>query len=461
MKDDVPPSVSASRLVQDGRSRYQRVVAAEGIEPRHPFAGVVAVAESLPGDDGSASLAVSTVRDIFGEGVAYGIGEALADAVEEASERIRDAGLQGCSIAAAAYIGENVWVAHRGNCRIYRIRRGETEQVGREHTLAVQMGLDADSPGFCERSRDLTAHLGERRASPDCHELRLRPGEGVLLLTSGVWLELDSTDLESGFCGEASLARLSGKAKLRFRRQGGALASICYSRAIRWSLSRRKVLGALPYIIPALVLAGLAYLGAQFVSCEGERRESPAADTTAVVMPLEPPQPDTARRLQGLEMPLEVLVLADDSLPVSADSFAQTLAGAPDTGRGRAVPGVYVLAADSLVDSLAWRLALAADVDSLHRLKRLVAIRDEEVSAFAGWLEALDPEEASRTGILVESAESVSGGATWTRSFALFANGDRQKEDEPSAYRGPGAVEIPAIPDSSLYRIVVIPGSLD
>jgi hypothetical protein len=460
LKDDVPPSVFSSRLVQEGRSRYQRAAAAEGIEPRHPFAGVVAVAESLPGDERSASLAVSTVRDIFGEGVAYGIGEALADAVEEASERIRDAGLQGCSIAAAAYLDDRVWVAHRGNCRIFRVLRGEAEQVGREHTLAVQMGLEPGTPGFRERSRDLTAHLGERRAAPDTHELVLRPGESVLLLTAGAWLELDSADLATGACGEAALSRLSSRAKLRFRRQGGALASVCYRRAIRWHMGRRRIMGALPFLVPAVVLAGLVYLATQLVTCNGSRPEPAPADTTEVVMPLEPPPPGTAGPADGAILPVEVLVLADDSLALSPDSFTQILAGAPAPDRERAAPGVYLIAGDSLADSLAAVLTGTA-ADSVFELGRLVAVRSEEVAAFADWLEALDPEEAAETGVLVEAETSVSGGAAWTGRFALFANGDPQRRDEPSSYRGSEAPGIPAIPDSSLYRIVVVPGSLD
>ncbi|MFO7950723.1 MAG: hypothetical protein R6U36_10180 [Candidatus Fermentibacteraceae bacterium] len=462
MRADLPPSISASCLVQRGRSRHQRSTAAESVEPGHPFAGMVAVAEGLPGDDRSASLAVSTVRDIFGEGVAYGVGEALADAVEEASERIRDAGLQGCSIAAAAYLGDRIWLAHRGNCRIYRVSRDSAEQVGREHTLAVQMGLGFDSPGFLERSRDLTAHLGERRAAPDTAELRMSPGEAVLLLTAEAWLRLEPGDIASGACGRECLMHLSGKARLRFRRQGGALASVCFLAARRWRLSRRRILGVLPFLLTAAVLAGLVYLTVRLVSCEGSATQEPGPDTTEVVMPLEPTAPaDTRPPPPGPELPVSVLVLGEDSLDLAADSFRQTLAGAPDPRWERFEGAVYGLVSDTLMDSLAAGPASAAGIDSFVAVRRIVAVRSDQAAAFSRWLEELEPEAAGSTAVIVETETSVAGGAPWTERYPLFVNGSRELQGEPSGCVGDLPPGIPAIPDSSLYRLVVVPGSLD
>jgi hypothetical protein len=463
LRSDTPPSITASSLVQNGRSRYQRSVAAGRVEPGHPFAGLVAVAEGLPGDDRSASLAVTTVRDIFGEGVAYGVGEALADAVEEASERIRDAGLRGCSIAAAAFLGDRVWLAHRGNCRIYRTSDGEVSQVGREHSLAVQMGLRPEAPGFRERSRDLTAHMGERRAAPETAELSMSPGEGVLLLTAGAWLELATNEIPSEGCGREGLARLASRAKLRFRRQGGALASVCFRPARRWRLGRRRVLGALPYLLMAAVIGGLIYLTARLVSCGEEPAGPTGRDTTGVVMPLRPSvPPDTVLPPpRDSRLPVGVLVLADDSLDLDADSFTQRVVGYPDPEWERFGRAVYSLAADSALDSLALRLASVAGTDSMVEVRGILAVRSEGVAACSQWLEGLSPEAAGSTAVVVETETSVAGGAPWTRRYPIFVNGDRGLEGEPSGFAGdlpPGA---PAIPDSSLYRLIVVPGSLD
>ncbi len=463
MRADSPPSVTASCLVQSGRSRYQRAVAADRVAPGHPFAGLVAVAEGLPGDDRSAALAVSTLRDIFGEGVAYGVGEALADAVSESSERIRDAGLQGCSMAAAAFLGDRVWLAHRGNCRMYRISEGSAEQVCSEHTLAVQMGLDTDSPGFRERSLDLTAHLGERRAEPETAEIGMSPDEGVLLLTAGAWLQLGEEDLATGACGEEGLIRLSGRAKLRFRRQGGALASVCFRPARRWRLGRRRILGALPFLLTAAVLAGLVYMVVRLVSCGNGNAHGSRPDTTQVVMPLPPPAPaDTQPPApEGPELPVRVLVLAEDTLDLDPDSFSQTLTGAPDPRWERFGSAVYRLASDSSMDSIAARLASAAGIDSFVKLRGIVVVRDDEVAAFSRWLEELEPQSAGSTAVVVEAGTSVAGGASWTERYPLFVNGDRDREGEPSCFIGRLPAGIPAFPDSAAYRLIAVPGPLD
>ena len=464
MRADLPPSVVASWLVQNGRSRYQRAIAADGIEARYPFAGLVAVAESIPGDERSAETAVTTVRDIFGEGIAYGVGEALADAVEEASERLRDLDLQGCSLAAAAYLGDRVWIAHRGSCRIYRIGKGPAIQLNRENTLAVQMGLGTDSPGFQERSRDLTAYLGQRRAVPETDELVMQPGEGVLLTTAGTWLQLSREDLDGFVCGEQGLTGLSGRARLRFRRQGGALASICFQEGRRWRVSRRRLLGALPAILTTLILAGIVYLAVRLVSCEETEVPPDGADSTGVVLPLERPQPeDTAAIAEPPSIePLGTLVLADDSLELDYLRFRQTpTGGVPDPEWERFTPAVYTLAGDSLTDSTKASLAEASGSDSILVVRRIVVVRDDQLGAFSRWLEELDPEVAESTAVVVEAGASVAGGASWTRRFPLFVNGDRENAGLPSVYIGDSADDIPAIPDSSAYRIVVVPGSLD
>jgi len=97
-------------------------MAADGFRGDYPYAGVTVVAENrIPEDNSSALIAVETVRDVFAEGVAFGVEDALRDSLLEAAGIICDKKLSGCSAAAIAFSGTHLWYSIAGNCRLYKI----------------------------------------------------------------------------------------------------------------------------------------------------------------------------------------------------------------------------------------------------------------------------------------------------------------------------------------------------
>jgi hypothetical protein len=84
-------------------------------------------------------------------------------------------------------------------------------------------------------------------------------------------------------------------------------------------------------------------------------------------------------------------------------------------------------------------------------------VRENDVRSFAAWLPGVDSLDASRTAVIVETASSVAGGAPWIRSYAMYANGDRSRQSEPSVYTGLGLEGMSAGLDPGCYGLLIAP----
>ncbi|MBD3369925.1 hypothetical protein GF402_06145 [Candidatus Fermentibacteria bacterium] len=456
------PLVTACWAQQSGRSKFERVTCAEGVIQSHPFAGVIVVSEGLQGDGRSAGLAASIVRETFAEGVAYGVGEALQDSFAEAAERVRESKLRGCSMIAAAFLENQVWIAHTGICRAYLTNGPRSRRLTTEYNLARQMGLSPGDPGFGQRVKDATRYVGLEEAGPEILSLQLDPGQSILLATSAVWMHLDEHASIEGSDPRGvknSLGSLLRKTRVRFRRQGGAAACVRMCPAVSPSVSSRFPLRIWLPLLVALVVAGAIILRPREEG-ENDDREGPESRTEEMVMPLPIREEDseaTESSTDDRAVPLRTLVLADDSLSVSPDTFLQRVVGPPDPRWEHSPSGVYFLAGDVLGVKMAERVSDLLGGTRTVPLDRIVVVREGDERLFSSWLSDQDPGDVSRTAVVVETESSVAGGAPWIRNYALFANGDQSEGSRNSCFTGDPLEGLPARRDTISYRLLVVP----
>ncbi len=208
----VPVSVRSASIVIAARSNRGLVRERdEGACLAFPERGLIAIADGLgphPGADLPATLAIETLRKAFAndaplspvrrKGLAL-----LVAAIEAANAAIVDVGKhdraqrgKGTTLAAALVVGRQVALAHVGDSRIYRLRRGVLELLTTDHTrtndrlratskTAPPPASSLSHPG---RPRtEVTRALGARRAvEPDTSVVTSQAGDVLLLCTAGL-----------------------------------------------------------------------------------------------------------------------------------------------------------------------------------------------------------------------------------------------------------------------------------
>lgn len=223
---------------QPGRLVSKMKSYADGFRGSTAIAGVAAVAENRLQDSGRAENAVAILRDAFAEGVAYGVEDVLKDAIDEigvtASEEDRDS----CSLAAAAVLGDEVWVYSTGSCR------------------AFMSGTDSGGRGF-GNIVDLS--------SQGIEYFRLKPGQSIIIVTHGLRKLIGSTAALSysarckkplTFC----LSEMIKETRIRFRKNGGSAAAVrlCID-SPRINLPGRKLVICFSAAVIAVVFAFLIF----------------------------------------------------------------------------------------------------------------------------------------------------------------------------------------------------------
>ncbi len=479
---------SAVWHVQAGRSRVQRKVVADGFRTEYPYAGVVVVAENhSPEDDESASIAVETIRDVFAEGVAFGVDDALEDSFQEASELIREKQLAGCSAAAVAFSATHIWYALAGNCRIYRIDSDGVRCIVQDRTRAAELNMAMNHPDYLKTVRDMEWWLGVAgQGKPVCGHTRLRRDTTYLLMTAGSWIQFEQTKPVLHRKGARRtingwITSLSRDLKLAYRRQGGAMAAVSGASARDGGSVSWRSIGIAAV---SIALAGYLVFGNP-LSCREEeslRTDLFAPDTVAeeIVRPLfpdtgatttdsasvgmiaalgdslaaslEPPVPDISS-----ELPLQTAVIGGTDIPMPPDSFAVSVNTGPDLQWENFSPGIYSLAGDTASGILASRASLLFPALEIIELQRIVTVRENGVADSARWLASLPPEEAGTTGVIVETRSSVAGGASWIRNYPVFANGDRDnRSGDPGGFAGDALEDMPVLPDTGTYRLIIV-----
>ena len=482
---------SAVWHVQNGRSRVQRICAAGGFRTEYPYTGVVVVAENCSTDeDLSASLAVETVRDVFAEGVAFGVEDALADSFDEASELIREKNLSGCSAAAVAFSATHIWYALAGNCRIYRIDSDGVRCIVQDKSRASESKMSSEHPEYLKKVRSMEWWLGAPSEGKAVFgHTRIRKDTTYLIMTSGSWVQFESgSPMLSRKGGRRSLhgwiTALARELKLAYRRQGGALAAVSGRKARADSSISWK---SLSITVAAVALAAYLIFGNPFSCSEISTERSDLFSTDSVpeeiVQPLSLetdtiPEENSSSFFELLsdsmhttlqdtistvlpdfadQLPLESVVIGLDADSLPADSFAVSRNTEPDIQWENYSPGIYCISSDSVSVYLAATAARFYPHLEIFRLDRIITVRENGVSESARWLSSLAVEQASLTGVIVETRSSVAGGANWIRNYPVFANGNRDdRSGEPGGFMGDSLPGIPVLRNEHGYRLILV-----
>jgi len=182
--------------------------------------GLFVVADGMGGHRGGAVAAEATVKhfpallerhlaDAKGR-----VGVALRGAIMELSGLIRAAGERstelrgmGATIACLFFGGKSAFVAHMGDSRVYRYRRG-MRVLTKDHSLAALLVREGEisrraaarHPG----RNQLTRYVGmEQEIYPDVTRIEARPGDRFLLCTDGLWNVLPDKGMGKILAGDA------------------------------------------------------------------------------------------------------------------------------------------------------------------------------------------------------------------------------------------------------------------
>jgi protein phosphatase len=165
---------------------------------------LLVVADGMGGYEGgqeASRLAVETVKETYSGSLAEDPQTLLFKGLREAHARIvkyaaAHPGLRGMgtTCTAVAVVGKNLYFAHVGDSRLYRVRDGEISRLTRDHSYVgrlVESG--AISPEEAEthvQRHILTAALGAgEEVYPDVPEqpLTVEENDVLLLCTDGLW----------------------------------------------------------------------------------------------------------------------------------------------------------------------------------------------------------------------------------------------------------------------------------
>ncbi len=250
-------------LNQPGRILSRMESIADGFHGSSAIAAAAAVAENSSHDSGYAEKAVAFLRDAFAEGVAYGVEDVFRDAVDEIESLTPDGEYTSFSFAAAAVLGDEVWVCSRGTCRIFL--SGAADSTERNYRNVMDLS-----------GKGITS-------------LKLQPGQSVILLTYGLRKLMGSAAAlkNASRCRKSlrfCLTEMIRETRIRFRKKGGSAAAVrLCSNTTRINMPRTRYL---VYLL-AFVLASAAGL----ILCQnngerGSQIESDSGSAGEVVMPL-------------------------------------------------------------------------------------------------------------------------------------------------------------------------------
>lgn len=96
----------------------------------------------------------------------------------------------GTTLAVARVRGDRAIVAHIGDSRVYRVRRGRAVALTRDHSLYEELARSGEAvPSRKEFAfgNVVTRAIGTHTALPDVAEVPLEPGDLLVVCTDGLW----------------------------------------------------------------------------------------------------------------------------------------------------------------------------------------------------------------------------------------------------------------------------------
>jgi PPM family protein phosphatase len=172
------------------------------------------IADGMGGHEGgleASRLAVETVREVYDAGFRDDPQAMLIEGFAAAHARILDFAERhpafygmGTTCTALVVRGPQLYFAHVGDSRLYRMREGRCERLTRDHSYVgrlVESGLvRAEDAEKHPQRHILTAalgaglELGVDSAEPN---LQVQPGDDLLLCTDGLWGQVTEEELET------------------------------------------------------------------------------------------------------------------------------------------------------------------------------------------------------------------------------------------------------------------------
>lgn len=216
----------------------------EGVEDEFGEIGLILLADGMGGmekGEVAAALAVRTLRDYLigrpasddapdtgGDALGAFWQSRIIEALKEANRRVLTAAQEdpaargmGCTAEVVVLDGRRAIVGHVGDSRVYHLRGREIKQLTRDHTIVnrwVEMGdLTPEEAEVHPRRSELHQAIGGREdVDPDVMQVRLRPGDWLLVssdgLTTQLTVETIQAILEQSRSAEQAARRLVNRA---------------------------------------------------------------------------------------------------------------------------------------------------------------------------------------------------------------------------------------------------------
>ena len=199
-----------------------------------PDAGFFCIADGMGGGKGGAlasqwvceSLSMSAGSSEFPTLDGDGRMRLACYALQQANDRIRayarEKGYRsmGATAAVMAFAPQD-WshprIAHAGDSRVYRLRRGELQLLTNDHTVGGEMSRKTISRTEADNlksrsnplSHILTRAVGtEFRVRPECQTVEARPGDRFLLCTDGVHDMLSDGEIADAMRGRKNPGKI-------------------------------------------------------------------------------------------------------------------------------------------------------------------------------------------------------------------------------------------------------------
>ncbi len=170
--------------------------------------GVVAVADGLGGHPGGEVASRLVIESVAASEVADPdqlVGAARQRLVEHimvATEEQPDLIAMATTLTLAVLTPDgSVAVGHVGDSRLYLLHEGTLRQVTGDHTIAMDMIRRGElAPEEAEQDPSwhvMSNWIGFERSDVETHELRLEPGDSLLLCTDGLSNMIDDSEIEA------------------------------------------------------------------------------------------------------------------------------------------------------------------------------------------------------------------------------------------------------------------------
>jgi PPM family protein phosphatase len=177
------------------------------------------VADGMGGYEGgqeASRIAVETVGQVYASAVDGDPQSVLIDALRKAHQSVHDYAEahselhgMGTTCTAIALVGRNLYFAHIGDSRLYRVRGGNISRLTHDHSYVgrlVESGvISLEEAEIHPQRHILTAALGSGvEISPDYPEapVELEKGDVLILCTDGLWGLLNESELQNAIRGD-------------------------------------------------------------------------------------------------------------------------------------------------------------------------------------------------------------------------------------------------------------------